>query len=192
MTTHAAPLGATRASTSSGLDALESRLREDLAWLELPAPAWVPASHADGERVLDVAIIGGGMAGLTASAELRLLGIDHHQVFDQAPEGHEGPWVTYARMETLRSPKQLTGPALRLPALTFRAWFEAQFGREQWDALNKIPRVQWMDYLRWYRRVLDLPVRNDTRIISVVPREDGLIELQIVASGDHAQAERIL
>jgi NADH dehydrogenase FAD-containing subunit len=80
MTTHAAPLGATRASTSSGLDALESRLREDLAWLELPAPAWVPASHADGERVLDVAIIGGGMAGLTASAELRLLGIDHRKV----------------------------------------------------------------------------------------------------------------
>jgi FAD-dependent urate hydroxylase len=192
MTTHATPTCVTHASTSSGLDALEVRLREDLAWLELPASAWVPASHVDGQRVLDVAIIGGGMAGLTASAELRLLGIDHHQVFDQAPEGHEGPWVTYARMETLRSPKQLTGPALRLPALTFRAWFEAQFGREQWDALNKIPRVQWMDYLRWYRRVLDLPVRNDTRITSVVPREDDLIELQIVGSGEPTQPEQIL
>ncbi|WP_144113997.1 NAD(P)-binding domain-containing protein [Paraburkholderia sp. BCC1886] len=165
---------------TDGLLALEARLREDLAWLELPAPSWVPARSVDGQRVLDVAIIGAGMAGLTASAELRLAGIDNQLLFDQAPAGQEGPWVTYARMQTLRSPKQLTGPALGLPALTFRAWYEAQFGREQWDALYKIPRAQWMDYLRWYRRVLDLPVRNEVRVARVRPRADGLIELDLV------------
>ncbi|ASL47577.1 L-lysine N6-monooxygenase [Burkholderia sp. AD24] len=178
-------------TTSAGITALEARLRDDLAWLELPPPAWVPARHVGTQRVLDVAIIGGGMAGLTASAELRLLGIHHHCVFDQAPEGREGPWITYARMQTLRSPKQLTGPALRLPALTFRAWFEVQFGREQWEALYKIPRTQWMAYLRWYRRVLDLPVRNETRIARVATRDDGLIELDVV-SGAHAVHERVL
>jgi cation diffusion facilitator CzcD-associated flavoprotein CzcO len=83
-------------------------------------------------------------------------------------------------MQTLRSPKQLTGPALRLPALTFRAWYEAQFSRKQWDALYKIPRTQWMEYLRWYRRVLDLPVRNDTRVDILRPRRDGVIELDLV------------
>ncbi|WGS52710.1 NAD(P)/FAD-dependent oxidoreductase [Paraburkholderia sp. D15] len=174
-----------------GLEKLEARLRDDLAWLELPAPAWVPARHVDTQRVLDVAIIGGGMAGLTASAELRLLGIDNHRVFDQAAEGQEGPWVTYARMQTLRSPKQLTGPALRLPALTFRAWFEAQFGRERWDALYKIPRSQWMDYLRWYRRVLALPIRNDARIARIETRDDGLIELDVVSS-NKTSSERVL
>jgi hypothetical protein len=166
-------------TANAGLDALEARLREDLAWLELPAPAWVPARFADGARVLDVAIVGAGMAGLTAAAELRMLGIDNLQLFDQAAAAQEGPWVTYARMNTLRSPKQLTGPALRFPALTFRAWYEAQFGREQWDALNKIPRTQWMDYLRWYRKVLSLPVVNDTRLAHLAPRDDGLIALDL-------------
>ncbi|MFL9892128.1 NAD(P)-binding domain-containing protein [Paraburkholderia sp. RL17-381-BIF-C] len=174
------------------LAALEARLREDLDWLELPAPSWVPARNVGAQRVLDVAIIGAGMAALAASAELRLLGIDNQRLFDQAPAGREGPWVTYARMQTLRSPKQLTGPALRLPALTFRAWYEAQFGREQWDALYKIPRTQWMDYLRWYRRVLELPVRNDTRVEKLRPRSDGLIELDLLdgAANDTSRARR--
>ncbi len=192
MTTQAAQTRTAFAAAPSDLGELETRLREDLAWLELPAPAWVPARHVDGQRVLDVAIVGGGMAGLSASAELRLLGIDNQRIFDQASEGREGPWITYARMETLRSPKQLTGPALRLPALTFRAWFEAQFGRERWDALYKIPRTQWMDYLRWYRQVLDLPVRNDARIVSVRPRNDTLIELEVVGAQGQAPRERIL
>jgi cation diffusion facilitator CzcD-associated flavoprotein CzcO len=168
---------------AGGLAALEARLREDLSWLELPAASWVPARSVGAQRVLDVAIIGAGMAGLTASAELRLLGIDNQRVFDQAPAGYEGPWVTYARMQTLRSPKQLTGPALRLPALTFRAWYEAQFGRDQWNALNKIPRARWMDYLRWYRGVLDLPVRNDTRIADLRTRETVLARHVILATG---------
>ena len=68
-------------------------------------------------------------------------------------------------------------PALGLPALTFRAWFEAQYGRDAWDALYKIPRTQWMDYLRWYRRVLDLQVRNDTTLVALRPRDDGLLAL---------------
>ncbi|MGF6479174.1 NAD(P)-binding domain-containing protein [Paraburkholderia sp. JPY419] len=177
---------------AAGLTALEARLREDLAWLELPAPSWVPARTSAGQPVLDVAIIGAGMAGLTASAELRLLGIHNQRLFDQARPGQEGPWITYARMQTLRSPKQLTGPALRLPALTFRAWYEAQFGREQWRALHKIPRVQWMDYLRWYRRVLDLPVSNDTRVEKLQTRGDGLIELALLrgAVNDRKDARR--
>jgi cation diffusion facilitator CzcD-associated flavoprotein CzcO len=176
---------------SDGLAALEARLREDLAWLELPAPAWVPPRFAENGRVLDVAIIGAGMAGLTAAAELRMLGVDHLQVFDQAGAGYEGPWVSYARMNTLRSPKQLTGPALRFPALTFRAWYEAQFGREQWEALNKIPRAQWMDYLRWYRKVLALPVANDTRIVKLRPHDDDLIALDLHAPND-AQVRTVL
>ncbi|HEM7822249.1 TPA: NAD(P)/FAD-dependent oxidoreductase, partial [Burkholderia multivorans] len=174
---------------TTSLDALELRLAEDLRWLDLPAPSWVPPRDVDGMRVLDVAIVGGGMAGLAASAELRLLGIDNQCVIDRAPAGYEGPWVTFARMDTLRSPKQLAGPALGLPALTFRAWFEAQYGRDAWDALYKIPRTQWMDYLRWYRRVLDLNVRNDTTLVALRPRDDGLLALDLDTRG---QAQTLL
>lgn len=161
-----------------GLDALEARLRQDLAWLELPGKRWMPSCVIDGTPVLDVAIVGGGMAGMAASAALSHLGVEA-PIFDRAPQGYEGPWATTARMETLRSPKQLTGPALGLPALTFRAWFEAQYGAQAWEALDKIPRLQWMDYLRWYRRVLGLDIRNGHHVQAVRPRADGVVELEM-------------
>ncbi|MQU64929.1 SidA/IucD/PvdA family monooxygenase [Pseudomonas sp. FSL R10-1350] len=165
-----------------GLPALEARLREDLQWLDLPAQPWVKPRHQAGQLLLEVAVIGGGMAGLALATELRHLGVKA-VVFDQSEEGFEGPWATTARMQTLRSPKQLSGPALGLPALTFRAWFEAQFGLAEWEQLDKIPRLQWAEYLRWYRHVLRLDVRNRHRVTRVQPRADGRVELSIDADG---------
>ena len=48
---------------AAGLAALETRLRQDLSWLEL-RPRTGSRPPEDGQPVLDVAIIGGGMAGL--------------------------------------------------------------------------------------------------------------------------------
>lgn len=166
------------AATSNGLSALEERLRDDLELLELPAKSWVPARTRDGDSVRDVVVIGAGMCGLAATAKLVLSGVNNVVAYDAAPEGHEGPWVTFARMETLRSPKSLHGPALGLPQLTFRAWFVAQWGKEAWQALDKIPKDQWMDYLIWYRKVLDLPVRNGVRVTRITPVDD-LIALDL-------------
>jgi cation diffusion facilitator CzcD-associated flavoprotein CzcO len=165
------------------LDALEARLQQDLSWLELPAKAWVPAREAGGQPVVDVVIIGGGMAGLVASGMLKRLGVANHIVLDKAPAGKEGPWVTFARMRTLRSPKQLTGPAMGLPALTFRAYYEARFGRDAWLALDRAPRETWMEYLIWYRKVLELPVRNDVSVDTIRPRDDGMLDLMCVQDG---------
>ncbi|MGO7422507.1 NAD(P)-binding domain-containing protein [Rhizobium ruizarguesonis] len=161
----------------NNLEALEARLRQDLAWLELPDKSWVPPRVVDGQGVVDVVIIGAGMAGLVASAMLKRLGVANHILLDKAPAGSEGPWVTFARMRTLRSPKQLTGPAIGLPALTFRAYYEALHGRDAWVALDRAPRETWMDYLVWYRRVLDLPVRNGVAVDAIRPRADGLLEV---------------
>src|SRR5690606_5720650 len=161
------------------LQALEARLAQDLSYLELPSKDWVPASFHAAKPVRDVVIIGAGMCGLVAAAALRMIGIHNVICLDRSQPGLEGPWKTFARMETLRSPKQLTGPALGLPALTFRAWFVAQFGAAQWDSLDKIPREMWMDYLVWYRKVLDLPVRNRMNVREVKPASDDLLELQV-------------
>lgn len=162
---------------ATGLAGLESRLADDLSFLELPPKEWVPATEYDGKRVYDAVVIGAGMCGLVATASLKMLGIYNVVCLDRAPQGLEGPWVTFARMETLRSPKQLTGPALGLPSLTFRAWYVAQFGAEAWEALGKIPKEQWMDYLVWYRKVLDLPVRNRIVVTGMAPVNDDLIAL---------------
>ena len=168
-------------SVPVGLDVLQARLEQDLAWLELPAKRWVVAREHEGQPIIEVAVIGGGMAGMAAAASLTLTGIQAI-IFDRAPSGFEGPWVTSARMETLRSPKQLTGPALGLPALTFRAWFEAQFGLDAWAALDKIPRTQWMDYLRWYRKALKLDVRNQHHVTHIAPLAEGLVQLTMDTS----------
>ncbi len=161
-----------------GLPGLEARLQQDLLRLDLPGKDWVKPREINGERLLDVAIIGAGMAGLTAAVALRNLGVRSCN-FDRSPQGFEGPWATTARMETLRSPKQLTGPALGLPSLTFRAWFEAQYGTQEWDALDKIPRLQWMDYLRWYRKVMNVDVRNEHAIRHVHLHPDNYLELTL-------------
>ncbi len=90
-------------SASSSLAALEAR-HPDLEYLGWPGRNWMPARQVGGEPMLDVAVIGGGQAGLAASVALAQLGI-RAVVFDRSPAGSEGPWATTARMETLRSPK---------------------------------------------------------------------------------------
>ena len=116
---------------SDGLAAHEARLARDLELLLLPPANWTaPTSGPGGEPVLDVLVVGAGMYGIAATAALTFKGIRNILMLDRAPAGQEGPWVTTARMETLRSPKQLPGVALGIPALTFRAWYEARSGAQ--------------------------------------------------------------
>ena len=93
-------------------------------------------------------------------------GVANLRVIDRAARGEEGPWGTFARMLTLRSPKHLTGPDLGVPSLTFRAWYEAQHGDAGWAALHKIGRIDWRDYLLGARH-RGLPVDNGVSLVSV-------------------------
>lgn len=186
------PIGAAMAQS---LPELEQRVRDDLACLCVPPANWViPTEAPNGEPVHDIIVIGGGMCGLVASFALRSAGIRNFRIFDRAPKGFEGPWLTYARMETLRSPKQLTGPAYGMASLTFRAWFVAQFGSAAWEALDKIPRPMWADYLNWYREVLDLPVENEVDVLRIRPEGD-LLRLDLAGPGrreDGVLARRVI
>ncbi|WP_227272328.1 NAD(P)-binding domain-containing protein [Roseobacter weihaiensis] len=166
-----------------GLPGLEARLKENLGCLLYPGKDWVPPRAG----VTDIVIIGGGMCGMVAWLSLTTGGMRNIRVLDQAPKGREGPWLTYARMETLRSPKTLTGPAFGHGTLTFQAWYRAQFGSEAWEALDKIPRPMWMEYLQWYRETLEIPIENGVSVDQVAP-EGNLLRLSV--SG--VEAETIL
>lgn len=148
---------------------LEARFARDLELLVMPPNKdWLePRVHPEYGEVLDVAVIGAGMSGLSAAFALKCLAIRSVRMFDRSPAGFEGPWATFARMQTLRSPPELSGPAFGFSTLTFRAWFEAQYGLAAWKKVHRIPRLQWMDYLRWYRRMIDVPVENDTALIDL-------------------------
>ncbi|MGO8799962.1 MAG: NAD(P)-binding domain-containing protein [Roseiarcus sp.] len=155
------------------LERLEAQVRRDLAAIETPPAQWMrPRRAPDGGQAFDVVVVGAGLSGLTIGFGLRRQGVGNVLIIDERPAGREGPWITCARMATLRSPKQLTGPDLGVPSLTFRSWREAVAGADAWDRLDKIPPGEWMAYLAWYRRVLELPVRNDVRLAEIDPAGD--------------------
>ncbi|SAI22128.1 monooxygenase [Bordetella ansorpii] len=170
-------------SVSSGLQALDARVADDLISIAWPGKRWMPPITHDGQPVEDVIIIGAGQAGLAAAFGLAQQGI-FALLLDRAAEGYEGPWATTARMETLRSPKELTGPAMGVPSLTFRAWFIAQFGEAAWTALDKIPRLQWMAYLRWYRKATRARVANGAEVIALEPLDEHLVRLKVRDAAD--------
>jgi cation diffusion facilitator CzcD-associated flavoprotein CzcO len=154
---------------------LAQRAGEERALLDFPQRPWVlPRRSENGEPVLNVLVVGAGQAGLAITFGLMRDHVDNILCIDAMPEGHEGPWLSHARMQTLRTPKQLTGPDLGLPSLTFKAWYEAQFGDDVWRDLDQIPRTEWARYLQWIRQVLNLPVRNNVALKLIVPQENYL------------------
>ncbi|MCM3599864.1 NAD(P)/FAD-dependent oxidoreductase [Robertmurraya korlensis] len=172
------------------LEALNLQVKRDLSYLNFGGTNWVhPLSHPDG-HVYDVVIVGGGQSGLGAAFALLKERIANILVLDENPEGYEGPWETYARMITLRTPKQLTSVDLGIPSLTFRSWWEAQFEPKSWDNIDKIPRGDWMNYLRWYRQVLQLPVINEIKLTLIEPSHEGIHQLHIEGKG--ASTKKIL
>jgi cation diffusion facilitator CzcD-associated flavoprotein CzcO len=165
------------------LSELELLLRRDLDLIRYPARPWVlPREAPDGAMALDVLIVGGGQAGLAAAFGLLQQRVTNILVIDENPQGREGPWGTYARMPTLRTQKDVGGVDLGLPNLSLRAWFEVQHGRRAWDALYKIPTDIWSRYLAWYRNVLGIPMRNETRLVRFRP-DNGLIACELAEDG---------
>ena len=120
----------------------------------------------------DVVIVGAGQSGLATAYGLIREHVKNVVVVDRQPAGCEGPWKTYARMITLRTPKVVSGLDFGNPSLTPQAWFEAQWGAEAWEKVGKLPRETWQDYLDWYRRVLALPVENNSNVSGFCPIDD--------------------
>ena len=180
-----------------------------LAQTEAPVPAAAPAPSADAARALDeqtrnaqrwigrepadwvrartgvdhnVVIVGGGQSGLSIAYQLKRKGVGRVEVIDRAAPGQAGIWRTIARMHQLRTPKTLAGPELGNPALSFRAWYETLNGAAAFDALDRIPRLAWADYLDWFQTTTGTTVRYGTRLVEVEPQGD-LLRLTLEADG---------
>lgn len=164
-----------------GLAALERTLRRDLDLLDYPRRPWLAARAAiDGREVLDVIVVGAGQGGLVTAFALRREKVERVLVVDERPLDRAGPWLNFARMVTLRTPKYLTGPDLGIPSLTIVAWWEAQHGVGSWAEMGLVPKEAWAAYLAWYRRVLDIPVRANTCVTAIGPSgTDGVIAVDV-------------
>lgn len=169
---------------SKALIALETQVHADLAKTAHPEAAWLtPKLGPDDRPALDVLVVGAGQSGLATAFGLMRSQVTNLLVLDKSGEGQEGPWLSYARMHTLRSPKHFTGPDLDIPSLTYQSWHEARFGEADWRKLDLIPRALWAEYLLWFRRVVNLPVHNGCEVVDIAPAAGGLLAAMVKTSG---------
>jgi len=160
--------------SEAALKALEAQVQAEIAYLDLTAASWVRPRSVNGQDVHDVVVVGAGLSGLGIGYGLLREQVRNIVLIDRAAPGHEGPWLSYARMPTLRTAKQLIGPDLGTPSVSFPAWYAARHGQAAWDALALSSTVDFVDYLRWFRRVTGVPVRNGVSLLDVQPHQDVL------------------
>jgi FAD-dependent urate hydroxylase len=134
-----------------------------------------PANWVRGRAGIDhnVVIVGAGHSGIAIGYGLKHKGVGV-EIIDQADPGRAGIWRNIARMHQLRTPKTMPGPEAGNVALSFRAWFETLNGPKAFDALDRIPRLTWADYLAWFQKTTDTQVRYRTRLLDIEPQGDVL------------------
>lgn len=182
------------ATAEANLARLTRRAHRDLAALAHPDAAWVrPVAEISGRHVYDVLIVGAGQAGLVIGLSLKREGVANVVLLDRNPSGYEGPWETFARMEVLRTPKDLVGAELNIPSLSVRSWFEARYGAAAWQRITWIPRRDWMGYLRWYRAIAGLDIRNEVVVTGIAPSGNLLaVETETLGRRDIVLARRVV
>jgi cation diffusion facilitator CzcD-associated flavoprotein CzcO len=150
----------------------DAAARETLRLIGPDPRNWVPDRPGIDHNVV---LVGGGQTGCALAFALRRAGIGSVTVIDAAPDADAaGMWLHTGRMHLLRTPKSLVGPEGSLPALGFQAWYEVRHGAAAYQALDRIPRIDWAAYLAWYRTFLGIPVRYGVRLRGIEPAEGGL------------------
>jgi cation diffusion facilitator CzcD-associated flavoprotein CzcO len=150
----------------------DSVARETLRLIGPDPQNWVPDRAGIDHNVV---VVGGGHSGSTFAFALRRAGIGKVTVIDAAKDGlSSGIWLTFARMQKLRTPKNLSGPELGLPGLGFQAWYEQRHGQAAYAEIDRIQRVDWAAYLDWYRSILNIAIRYRTKLLRIEPAADHL------------------
>ncbi|MGE4575241.1 MULTISPECIES: NAD(P)-binding domain-containing protein [Parachlamydia] len=151
------------------LKKLECQALKELKILDYPPRKnWLPSRKtADGQKIYDVVIVGGGQTAIAVAFSLIREKITNILIFDENDKGCVGPWLTYARMDTLRTPKYTLGPDCDIPSLTFQSWYEAIYGEDAWKEIQFIPRLDWARYLTWLQTFLNLPIVNNAKVGSL-------------------------
>ncbi|KQS71718.1 oxidoreductase [Rhizobium sp. Leaf371] len=171
------------------LDELKQAALADLTLLGYPSAPWLgDHPRPDAAGIADAIIVGGGQSGVTIAAALKWDGLRRVRVLDSGAPGAEGPWLTFARMEELRTPKTQVGNEFNVVNLSVRRWFETRYGQQAWADLSRIPRTDWKAYLDWYADVFEIAIANHCEVLNVAPdgdliavttRIDGTIETSL-------------
>ena len=141
-------------------------------------------------------IVGAGQSGLVIAFALMRERVRNILLIDRAPDGREGPWVTFARMPTLRSPKDQTGPGPRHPEPHLPGVVRSAVRRRPPSPISSDPeRAAGTSTCMWYRRVLELPVRNDVEATAIAPGtldDGGRCLLVTLSTGEVLAARKLV
>jgi cation diffusion facilitator CzcD-associated flavoprotein CzcO len=167
--------------TGAGASELEAQTGRVLRWAGREPADWVRARSGVDHNVV---IVGAGHSGVAIAYALKRKGVGRVDVVDQSEPGQAGIWRNIARMHQLRTPKALMpGPEGGNVALSFRAWYETLNGPGAFDALDRIPRLAWADYLAWFQQATDTKVRYRTRLLEIEPQGD-VLRLHLESGGE--------
>ncbi len=108
-----------------------------------PVRPWLAPAPTD----MDVAIIGAGQSGVVIAEALIHAGIGRVGLFERAEPGGAGIWRHIARMETLRTVKDVSGPEAAIPVDDFATWYDKRRGPGAFAQLERVPRLLWAEYI---------------------------------------------
>ncbi len=172
---------------SDPTEQLRMAARADIAALSYPDRAWLaPKTAPDGTQLLDCIIVGGGQSGVFTAAWLKREGVANVAVLDKASAGEEGPWLTFARMSELRTPKLTIGNEFGIPHLSLQHWYRARFGAAAWDAIERVPRNAWKAYIDWFAGTVGVAIENNVSVTDIHEGPDGTIAVE---TRDHGLAK---
>ncbi len=176
------------------LHILKDQAQRDLFTLRHPETDWMPQRVGpDGNKLLDVLIVGAGQGGLAIAGWLLRERVTNILAIDKEAYGTEGIWNSHGRMPVIRSPKHYPGPDMGIPNLTYEAWHRACYGHASWDDLNFVPCDNWIRYLCWIRETLNLPVQNNTELLEIEPAEHSLrVTLQTETGKEFRYVRRLV
>lgn len=186
---HAVRRAAVTAASDARLAALAATARDGLRKLGEPFRPWtVTPEGVDA----DVLIVGAGQSGLAVGFALRRAGVGRVRIVSRDGEGAEGPWRSFARMPTLRSPKTAPGPELGLPDLAYESWHLARHGPEDYASLDLIRTEDWAEYLDWFRRTVGLDVEQRRTLVDLDGDDAGTAVVARFADGGRIVARQVV
>ena len=140
------------------------------------------SAHGSGARPVDVAVIGGGQAGLATGYYLRRAGLvpgDDFVILDAA-EGPGGAWPQMWEGLRLFSPSSFSS----LPGWMMPPWNDAERGFP--------PRQHVVDYLTAYEKRYELVPLRAHRVRSVIPADDAPRGRLLVRASEVEVAARVV
>ena len=145
---------------------IDEQLAYERSLYSYPEDAGIVRRDTD-EESYDVVVVGAGQVGTSVAAKLLTQGVDRILVIDREPRGREGPWSTWARMHALRSDKGRHGPDVGFPSATFQNWYRQRHGDQAYEDMPRLPKDVWAEYVQWVRDAFDVPVENETELLSL-------------------------